>query len=46
MDPTQEFPPFDLDGLRSKGAYLQRLGWYNVRSEVLHYVSNNGHHNF
>ena len=22
MDPTQEFPPFDLGGLRSKGGHI------------------------
>ena len=26
MDPTQEFPPFDLDGLRSKGGISPRIG--------------------
>ena len=46
MDPTHEFPPFDLGGLRSKGAYLRGLGCYNVRSEVLHCVLDNGHHKF
>ena len=26
MDPTQEFPPFDLGGLRSKGGISLRIG--------------------
>ena len=26
MDPTHEFPPFDLGGLRSKGSISLRIG--------------------